>query len=318
MRRLGVRLFMILVGVSVLAFYLGLAALAYLVLASLWASDVDLLTTVVLLGGLSLTFGYLSYRFGTNRILADVDAARLPRERAPEAHRRLDDLSTAMAVARPTLLVANLATPNAFAIGGGRDAAVVVDRSLFRLLSADEFEALLAHELAHLQSRDSLVQTLAYSAMRTVVGVLTVLLLPALFLLTGVARGLAWIRGRPTEWLETPFGRVRYRLGQVVALAFVAMTLFVRAHSRRREFAADDRAAEVTGKPVALARALRKIQRASEPGWGLLSTLYVHGDDDGLLTRLLSTHPPMDDRIERLVEMGERAEAARWHRVEVQ
>jgi heat shock protein HtpX len=73
----------------------------------------------------------------------------------------------------------------------------------------------------------------------------------------------------------------------------------------------------VTGNPVALARALRKIQRASEPGWGLLSTLYVHGDDDGLLTRLLSTHPPMDDRIERLVEMGERAEAARWHRVEV-
>ena len=87
-----------------------------------------------------------------------------------------------------------------------------------------------------------------------------------------------------------------------VTLLAIALTVLIRAHSRRREYAADDRAVEITGNPRALARALHKIDRASERQRGLLSTLYVQGDDEGLWTRLLSTHPPMDDRIERLLE----------------
>lgn len=93
-----------------------------------------------------------------------------------------------------------------------------------------------------------------------------------------------------------------------VAVVFLVLTLVIRAHSRHREFAADDRAAEVTGRPLALARALTKIDRVSDPDWGLLSPLYTHGDEDNGLGRLFSTHPTTDDRVERLLASARAAQ----------
>ena len=188
------------------------------------------------------------------------------------------------------------------ALGGARDGVVVVDRSLFTLLTTDELETIVAHECAHLASRDSLVQTLAYSAMRTVVGLLTLALLPLLLFVTGLARGVAWMRGRPMIWDDSSLGRFRALVSTGVVLVRGAFTLVIRAHSRRREFAADDRAASVTGKPFALARALAKIDRVSDPDWSLLSPLYTRGDETGSLGRVLSTHPATEARVERLLE----------------
>ena len=85
------------------------------------------------------------------------------------------------------------------------------------------------------------------------------------------------------------------------------------ALSRRREFAADDRAAAVTGDP--LARALRKIERATGGPWELLSQLYVRGEEDTCLRDLLSTHPDTDRRVERLRERARRGEGTRPVRV---
>jgi heat shock protein HtpX len=106
-------------------------------------------------------------------------------------------------------------------------------------------------------------------------------------------------------------------VGRAVLSVLVVLTLLVRAHSRRREFAADERAAELTGRPLALARALRTIERASRPAGGLLATLYIHAEESDPLTRMLSTHPPMDERVERLVEMAERRERARGRRIPI-
>jgi heat shock protein HtpX len=89
-------------------------------------------------------------------------------------------------------------------------------------------------------------------------------------------------------------------------VGFTALTLVLLAHSRRREFTADDRAASVTGNPLALARTLRKIERATKLRWGMTSPLYVHRDDERALTRLLSTHSAMDERVERLIERADR------------
>lgn len=202
------------------------------------------------------------------------------------------------------MAVTRLGVPNAFALGGVRSGVLVFDTSLFRILSPAEREAILAHELAHLETYDAFVQTLAYSALRTIVGLLLIPLIPLLLFVVGLARGWAWIRGRPESWSRNPVLIVYYWASLAVTLLAVGLTLVVRAHSRRREFAADDRAVEVTGKPLALARALRKIERASgrERERGLLSTLYVQNDEEGVLSRLLSTHPPIDDRIERLLE----------------
>ena len=84
-----------------------------------------------------------------------------------------------------------------------------------------------------------------------------------------------------------------------VVVALFLLTAVVQAYSRRREYAADETAARATGRPLALATALEKIDRAVTPG-GLLSTLVVNGDEEGPVTDLLASHPPMVDRIDRL------------------
>jgi heat shock protein HtpX len=306
MRQLGVRLLMAAVGVSLLVLYLGAAALGVVVLTTVFSSRTDVVTTVALVAGLTLVFGLFSYRFGTMQLLASLDAVELDRDRGAGLYRRLDRLAASMAVDTPTVFVAQMQLPNALAVGTARRGALVFDRSLLWLLSPAEFEAILAHELAHLESHDSLVQTLAYSVMRTLVGVVLVVLLPFVLVVTGFGQAFGWLSGRPTEWHTSPLGRLRARTGQAVALLFVVLTLLIRAHSRRREFAADDRAVEVTGDPLALARALRRLEQVSQPMWGIRAPLTIYGTDDTLLGRLLSTHPPMDDRVERLLEQAER------------
>jgi heat shock protein HtpX len=306
MRRFGLRLLMAAVGLSLLVLYLGVAYVGFVVLATVFSSRTDLLTTAALVGVLTFLFGFLSYRFGTAQMLASLDAVELDRRRGAGLYQRLDWLTARMDVETPTVFVARMRLPNAMAIGTARRGALVVDQSLLWLLSPVEFEAILAHELSHLESHDGLVQTLAYSAMRTLVGLVLVVLLPFVLVVTGLAQGFGWLNGRPTEWTTSPFGRLRERIGQAVALLLVALTLLVRAHSRRREFAADERATEVTGDPLALARALRRIERASQPMWGLRSPLTIYGTEETHLGRLLSTHPPMDDRVQRLVELADR------------
>ena len=299
---------MALVGLSLLALYLGAAAVGTVVITAVFTRQ-DLPTVVGLATVLALAFGFLSYRFGTGQLLSSMDAVAVDRERGTGLYRRLDWLTARMDVDTPTVFVAEMQLPNAMAIGTARNGAIVVDRSLFWLLSPTELEAILTHELAHLESHDGLVQTLAYSALRTLVGLVLVLCLPFVLVVTGLGQAFGWLSGRPASWTASPVGRLRDWLGRAVTLLFVALTLLVRAHSRRREFAADDRAAEITGDPLALARGLRHIERASEPVWGLRSPLYVHNEESHL-GRLLSTHPPVDERVARLVERAERDERA--------
>lgn len=302
---LPVRLLMGVVGLTLLTFYVLLALASYVLVRTFVGGlfDGDLLSTLLVLALLTVAFGFLSYQFGTAQLLSALDVDAVPRSRAPELYRRIDDLADRMGVDPPTVAVARMEAPNALAIGGRGGGTVIFDGRLFRLLDASELEGILAHELAHLDSRDSLVQTLAYSFARTLVGLLVLALLPVTLLLRGVGRAGAWLRGRPRDRGGVT-ERLRAVTGRGVLVVFLVLTLLVRAHSRRREFAADERAAAVTGRPLALARALRKIERAGQPGGGLLSPLYVHAEEEDPLTRLLSTHPPMDARVERLVELA--------------
>jgi heat shock protein HtpX len=301
MSRLGLRVLMAAVGLCVIAFYLLTAGLAYYLVSTLWASRPPLATSLLLVGGLAVVIGYLNYQFGTAQLLRSLDAVEIPRREAPGLYDRVDDIAARMEIDAPRILVAEMQLPNAMALGGGREGVVVVDRSLFALLTGDELETIIAHECAHIESRDSLVQTLAYSVVRTIVGLVTVALLPILLFVTGIARGVAWMAGRPTRWDDGTLGRFRDLVSTGVVVLLV-LTLLVRAHSRRREFAADARSATVTGKPVALARALIKIDRVADPSWSLLSPLYTRGDEDGPLGRVFSTHPATSERVDRLVD----------------
>ena len=306
MARIAFRLVAATVGVSLLVGYLLAALLVVEGFRALWSLVPGLLELAALLVVATVLSTYLSYRFGTTRLVTAIESDSVPRAQAPGLHRRLDELVARMDVARPTLYVADLHTPNAFAVGGDDGGALVMDRSLFRLLSAPEIEAILAHELAHLEANDGVVTAVADGLARTLVGVATLSAVPALLVLSGLAAGSAWIRGRPGD-RSGVFSRLRRGLVAGLIGGFVLATLLVRTRSRNREFAADDRAAEVTGNPLALARALRRIERATEPAWPF-APLSTHRETDEAIERWLSTHPSVDERVERL---RRRAEAAR-------
>ncbi len=291
------------IGVSLLGLYVLAAIGGLLVLQWLVTAQTN---PIVVGGGFVLTIvlvGYLSYRAGTARLLASLDATGLDRRRAPALHRRLDRLVEQMAVDRPSLRVADIGAPNALSLGGPRRHTIIFDRHLLELLSTDELEGIMAHELAHAESYDSLLKTLAVSTMQSIAGIVFILLLPITLVLTGLGRAIAWTRGRPGTWEHTVPGMARRGIELTVVGVLSLLTLALLAHSRRREFAADRRAAEVTRKPYALARALHKIDRATDPRWGILSPLYIAGEEERTMTRLLSTHPPMDDRIEHLLSL---------------
>jgi heat shock protein HtpX len=300
MRRGLVRVAMIGMGVASFVTYLAGASVTYLFLRALWASRPSALTSVLLLVGVTLGSGYLSYRFGTDRLLATLEATRLAPERAPELFRRLDRLGAEMGMARPRVFVSDLGEPNAFAMGGPKGGVVVLDLSLCTLLTGDELEGVLAHELAHLERHDGLVQLLAFTGLGTVVQILMLGLVPGLLLLAGIARADAWIRGRPAAWSDSFAWRLRGVVVSGVLLVPAVVTFLLLRRSRRREYAADARAAAVTGDPRALARALRKIDDARMEEVALRSLLPGDETESAPLARLLATHPATEDRIDRL------------------
>ena len=288
---LGLRVAMVLVGLGVFALYALGAVGLYLLLQWLVRGAALGATAAVLLVFVAVG-AYLNYRSGPARLVAGLEARELPRGRAPGVYRRLDRLAAGMGADPPPLLVADLGMPNALSVGGPRRSVVVLDRRLLEVLTVDELEGILAHELAHIRGYDTFVQTMAVSLVRALSTVAGLVLLPLLMLAYGLDRGLAWAAGRPTRGESVGVGAVL-----AVGLLLSVFTLAVLAYSRRREFVADARAAEATGKPQALARALWKIRRATESMYGLRSLLYTHSEDD---YRLLSTHPPVEERIRRL------------------
>ena len=313
------RLLMALVGLSVFLVYAAGAVLAYFLL-QLWVGTLDPAVLVVTLGLAGVLLGYLSYRLGTARLLAAVRAAPVTRAQVPTLHRRLDELVERMDVARPELRIAQLSAPNALSLGSAWSGVVILDAGLLRLLTVDELEAIMAHELAHLESNDVLVRTVAVTVLQTVVGLLFLIVLPAVLLVSGVRRALAWIVGRPFRTASNPLGRIDSVVATSALGLLFGLTLSVRAYSRRREFAADERAARVTADPHTLASALRKIERVTEGPSGIFSHLYITGDDpaEDTIRKLLSTHPSMDERVAKLEVLAEEMEAARWTRIEVQ
>ncbi|MFC7175929.1 M48 family metallopeptidase [Halosegnis marinus] len=313
-RSLATRLAMVVAGLATVAFYAAGAWLAWRGLLFLWRQRPDPVTTAVVVLAVTVAFGYVSYALGQAAVLRTLGAEEVSPARAPELYRRLDELSVDLGIDRPTLCVARMEAPNALALGGPSDGVVVLDASLFRLLSAREVDGILAHELAHVKARDGLVSTLGASLVSTVAGLLGLVFLPAMLLAAGAARGLALVRGESYEAVRTATVRARVAVGSLAVVLLFALTLVLRAYSRRRELAADDTAVELTGDPAALAAALSKIERAAAAS-GPLSSLYIHGDERGTLTRLLATHPPMEARVERL---RERADRARGRRIPIQ
>jgi heat shock protein HtpX len=260
--------------------YVGFVA----VLLSVGAGVVTLLVVVC---GLALAQLLLSDRLALAAMRAQVVSDR----EAPELHAMIGRLSIQANLPTPRLAIANMPVPNAFAIGRSpRTAVVCVTSGLLDTLRPHELEAVLAHELAHVQNRDVMVMTLA-SFFATVAS-----LIAQMGLFFGVG-------GRSRE--------AQPALALVIATSFVVYALsyvLMLALSRYREFAADRGAALITGRPAALASALMRLSSSAaripdrdlRPVGQLSAFFIVPLRAGGVLRALLSTHPPVEQRIARL------------------
>jgi heat shock protein HtpX len=191
-------------------------------------------------------------------------------------------------------------SPNAFATGRNPShAAICVNEGLLRILDEEELYGVLAHEFAHVRNRDILISS--------VVAVLA----GAITMIANVAQwGLMFggFGGRDERDQQGAGGIIVGLL--MIILAPIAATLIQLAVSRSREYEADHTGAEVSGDPMALASALRKLQQASQvvpaqTAQPAFAHLYIVNPLSGqALGNLFSTHPPVEERIHRLEQMA--------------
>lgn len=244
------------------------------------------------------------FQLFTSRRLAmgAMKAYEVTPEQEPELHAVVDRLCALAGVAKPAVAVSDTDVPNACAVGRSKRAAtLIVTRGLLRRLEPAELEAVLAHELAHVEHGDAAVMTVA-----AFVGVVA-------GLIARVGARLVYVASRAR-------GLWQFLL---VALAFIALStatwflslLLTRSLSRYREFAADRSAAQLTGNPSALASALTKVSQAVGGGGGIplgdlrkasaLNAFYFApvATARASASQMLSTHPSTAARLDRLARM---------------
>ncbi len=233
--------------------------------------------------------------WNSDRLVLRMYGARevSPRE-APDLYRRVEMLARRAGLPMPRVHVIDSPQPNAFATG--RDpahAAVAVTTGILALLNDDELEGVLAHELTHVRNRDTLIMTL------------TAVVAGAISMLANFAFFFGGNR-------NNPLGIVGVVL--VMIFAPLAAMLVQMAISRTREYAADRGGAEISGKPLALASALRKLERAARrvpnpaaEQMPATAHLFIVNPLAGeRLDSLFATHPSTADRIAALEDLAAR------------
>lgn len=219
-------------------------------------------------------------------------------EQAPELHAMIDRLCVMADMPKPRVGIADTAVPNAFATGRSPDRAVVcVTTGILSMLTAEELEGVLAHELSHVAHRDVLVMTVASSA-GIAAGMLT----------QGAQYGMFFGGGNRRDNNGPPL----WLLVLVVSLVVYAVSfVLLRVLSRYRELSADRAGAYLTMKPAALASALQKITgemntipKKDLRQVGAASALCIAPAVAGVsLKTLTSTHPSLEQRLQQLAEI---------------
>src|SRR3984893_18239623 len=241
-----------------------------------------------------------AYWFSDKIALAAAQAQEVGPAEAPMLHRLADRLALQYHVPKPRVYVSPDPSPNAFATGRNPShAAICVNQGLLQLLDEEELYGVLAHEFAHVRNRDILIS----SVIAVLAGTITMIANLAQWGLM-----LGGFGGRDERDSQGAGGAIAGLL--MIILAPIAALLIQLAVSRSREFEADHTGAEVSGDPMALASALRKLERAtqvtpSQPAQPAFAHLYIVNPLGGAaLSGLFSPHPPLDERIRRLQAMA--------------
>jgi heat shock protein HtpX len=257
----------------------------------------------------SIVLVVAQYKIGKWAALRSVGAEDLSEQQYPQIHQFVEQVCREKDMKMPSLKIADMGVPNAFAVGRRGNGTVVISRELIQLLDRDELNGVIAHELAHIDNRDVITMQLGQ-------GIASIVAI--------VAQYIVLFTG-DNDFADFFLAIV---VGNIVQ--FIVM-LFVLAISRYREYVADADAKGVIGQGEPLARALEKIQQgnqqaqqstrraqdgresANRRGHGRgnrrsrdanvdqqVSALCISSSDRGFLQQIISTHPPMEKRIQRL------------------
>jgi heat shock protein HtpX len=246
--------------------------------------------TIALVIALVMNFG--SYWFSDRIVLAMYHAQEVTESEASDLFRLIRELTRNAGLPMPKVYIIPDDSPNAFATGRNPDhAAVAVTEGILRLLSRDELAGVIGHELGHVKNRDILIQTIAATIGTAI---------------TYLAQFGFFFGGRSDD---DRGGSSLVGSLLMMILAPLAAGIIQMAISRSREYIADESGAQICGHPLWLASALGKLQRGAEAipmnaeqataHMFIVSPFFGSG-----ISNLFSTHPPIENRIERLEKMA--------------
>jgi heat shock protein HtpX len=245
---------------------------------------------MVLAFGFAVVFNFASYWFSDRIVLRMHRATEVGVDH--RLYRVTQRLAQRADLPMPKVYVIPSMSPNAFATGRNpQHAAVAATEGLLAMMSEDELEGVIAHELAHVKHRDILTSSVAAT------------IAAAILLLVRMASFAAFFGGRDDR------GSNPIALLATIFLAPLAAGLIQASISRQREFAADRGGAAIAGTPMGLANALRRLDAASrqipmETSPAAAHLFIVKPFSGQGLTGLFSTHPPTEARIRALMELG--------------
>lgn len=264
--------------------------------AVVMGGSVPYITVGVLIGALIYTL--ISYYSASKLALAVNGAQEITKKDNPRLWRTVENLAITNGMPMPRVYIMHDAAPNAFATGRDpKHAAVCATTGLLDIMTDAELEGVMAHELGHVKNYDIRVSMVAF-AMVAVIGLLADILLH-----------MSFFRGDDDN-SNSQIGILLAIVGAI--LAPLAATLIQLAISRQREYLADATGAMTTRYPEGLASALEKIGQAGSTLKGRQNTSTAHlffanPLSGKSLAALFSTHPPIQDRVARLLKMGKKA-----------
>ena len=251
---------------------------------------------MVLAFGLAIAMNMGAWWFSDRIALRMSGAREVTADEAPGLHRMVETLAPAAGLPKPRVYLIETDAPNAFATGRSpARGAVAVTTGIMRTLSDDELAGVIAHELAHIKNRDTLISSIA----ATIAG--------AISMLANMAQW-ALIFGGLGGGDDEDGGGLAGGLVMIILAPIMAVIIQL-AISRSREFTADAGGARILGDPRPLARALQKLesyaQRTPMPVNPATAPLYIVNPLRGGLAGLFSTHPSTAERVRRLEAMAQ-------------